>query len=381
MDTRHPESGSNPTGEGANGSAMVRFERVSKTFTGGPTPVLAVDGVSLEIRAGEFFTLLGSSGCGKTTLLRMLGGFETPTAGRIHLGGEDVTDIPPHRRPVNTVFQNYALFPHRTVAGNIAFGLEMLGRSKSEIAHSVGALLKLVQMDGLGDRRIDQLSGGQQQRVAFARALAPGPKVLLLDEPLSALDAKLRKEMRAELRRLKQATGLTFVFVTHDQEEALTMSDRIGVMHQGRLLQVGTPTEIYDRPVSRFVAQFVGETNLLSAELVEVRGQVGVVRLPGGPLQEVLLPEGDWTLGKVTVAVRPEFVRLGETASGIAMTGTVESVDYLGTALQVRLRMEDGGVMTARLQAEAMPMALLPPGAMVPVSLEPKALRMVRDTD
>jgi spermidine/putrescine transport system ATP-binding protein len=356
---------------------MVRFEAVSKSFESGAGPVVAVDAVSLEIRGGEFFTLLGPSGCGKTTLLRMLGGFEIPTQGRVYLGPDDVTDLPPHRRPVNTVFQNYALFPHRTVAGNIAFGLEMLGRSKAEIVRSVEALLKLVQMEGLGDRRIEQLSGGQQQRVALARALALEPKVLLLDEPLSALDAKLRKDMRTELRRLKQATGLTFVFVTHDQEEALAMSDRIGVMHQGRLLQVGTPGEIYDRPVSRFVAQFVGEINLLSAELVEVRGEVGVVKLGSGRLREVSLPKGEWRLGQVTAAVRPEFVRWGDSATGIPMTGTVESVDYLGTASQVRLRMDDGSALTARWHAEFNVKAPLGPGVRAPTIIDGEVIGVI----
>lgn len=336
------------TAESARGTT-VRFEGIQKVFDGQPQRVVAVDEVSLEIRAGEFFTLLGPSGCGKTTLLRMLGGFEAPTRGRIFLGAEDVTDDPPHRRPVNTVFQNYALFPHRTAAGNIAFGLEMLGRPRPEIAATVERLLRLVQMEGLGDRRIEQLSGGQQQRVALARALAPGPRVLLLDEPLSALDARLRKDMRSELRRLKEATGLTFVFVTHDQEEALAMSDRIGVMNRGRLLQVGSPNEIYQRPTSRFVAQFVGETNVLEAELIEVRGTIGVVRWRGGRPMEIALQGNGWAPGKVTLAVRPEFVRLSVDTVDRDGSGIVETSEYLGMTAQLQVRLTDGTRILARL--------------------------------
>lgn len=336
------------TAESARGTT-VRFEGIQKVFDGQPQRVVAVDEVSLEIRAGEFFTLLGPSGCGKTTLLRMLGGFEAPTRGRIFLGAEDVTDDPPHRRPVNTVFQNYALFPHRTAAGNIAFGLEMLGRPRPEIAATVERLLRLVQMEGLGDRRIEQLSGGQQQRVALARALAPGPRVLLLDEPLSALDARLRKDMRSELRRLKEATGLTFVFVTHDQEEALAMSDRIGVMNRGRLLQVGSPNEIYQRPTSRFVAQFVGETNVLEAELIEVRGTIGVVRWRGERPMEIALQGNGWAPGKVTLAVRPEFVRLSVDTVDSDGSGIVETSEYLGMTAQLQVRLTDGTRILARL--------------------------------
>ncbi|MBL9136867.1 MAG: ABC transporter ATP-binding protein [Verrucomicrobiales bacterium] len=357
----------------------VRFDSVRKVFNSGHQPVVAVDNVELEIRGGEFFTLLGPSGCGKTTLLRMLGGFESPTSGRIFLGSEDVTDLPPHRRPVNTVFQNYALFPHRTAAGNIAFGLEMLGRPRSEIDAVVGRLLALVQMEGLGDRRIAELSGGQQQRVALARALAPEPKVLLLDEPLSALDAKLRRDMRSELRRLKEATGLTFVFVTHDQEEALAMSDRIGVMHQGRLLQVGTPSEIYEQPSSRFVAQFVGETNFLEAELLELRGKVGVVRWGRGKVREIALTGSGWNLGKVTLAVRPEFARVDAHLAEADSRGTVESVEYLGTATQVRVRFADGTSFLARLPVDQRMANGWTVGTAVDVALVPAGVRVLKE--
>ncbi len=249
----------------AFGSIAVEARNVVKTFGQGGAAVRALDDVSIEIRRGEFFTLLGPSGCGKTTLLRLIAGFDMPTGGSILLEGEDITYLPPNQRPVNTVFQSYALFPHLTVAQNIAFGLEMQGRPKAEVKATVERMLALVKLEALAGRKTSQLSGGQQQRVALARALAPAPKVLLLDEPLSALDLKLRKDMQIELKRLQTETGITFVFVTHDQEEALTMSDRIGVMSAGKLQQVGSPREIYNRPVNRFVASFIGETNFLPA--------------------------------------------------------------------------------------------------------------------
>jgi spermidine/putrescine transport system ATP-binding protein len=237
----------------------IEVVKVSKIFGSGEGQVAALDTVSVSIRENEFFTLLGPSGCGKTTLLRLIAGFDFPTAGEILLYGQDIAPLPPFKRPVNTVFQSYALFPHMTVAENIGFGLEMLGKPKAEIKARVDAMLKLVKMEALSARRTSQISGGQQQRVALARALAPQPKVLLLDEPLSALDYKLRKEMQIELKRLQHETGITFIFVTHDQEEALTMSDRIAVMSSGKILQVGSPRDIYDRPSERFVAALKGE--------------------------------------------------------------------------------------------------------------------------
>jgi spermidine/putrescine transport system ATP-binding protein len=248
-----------------DGSLAIEAVGVTKRFGSGGHAVLALDGVDLEIRENEFFTLLGPSGCGKTTLLRLIAGFEQPTAGEIRLQGEPITHLPPYRRPVNTVFQSYALFPHLSIGRNVSFGLEMQGREKDAILARVGEVLRLVHLEGYDDRMPAQLSGGQQQRVALARALANQPRVLLLDEPLSALDRKLRKGMQLELKRLQTETGLTFVFVTHDQDEALTMSDRIAVMRDGHVLQVGSPEEIYERPNSRFVADFIGETNLLAA--------------------------------------------------------------------------------------------------------------------
>lgn len=232
----------------------IGIKDVSKVFGQGDSAFTAVARVNINIRENELFTLLGPSGCGKTTLLRMIAGFEFPTDGEILLHGENIADMPPFRRPINTVFQNYALFPHMTVADNIGFGLRMLGKSKAEVSERVNAMLRLVKMEPMAGRRTSEISGGQQQRVALARALAPQPKVLLLDEPLSALDYKLRKEMQLELKRMQHETGITFIFVTHDQEEALTMSDRIAVMSKGQVLQVGSPRDIYDAPSDRFVA-------------------------------------------------------------------------------------------------------------------------------
>ena len=248
-------------------AAAVEAKGVTKVFGAGQDAVRALDGVSVTIRQNEFFTLLGPSGCGKTTLLRLIAGFEFPTEGEILLYGEDIAPLPPFKRPVNTVFQNYSLFPHMTVAQNIGFGLEMLGKPKAEVEARVSEMLRLVRMEQLRNRKTSQISGGQQQRVALARALAPQPKVLLLDEPLSALDYKLRKDMQIELKRLQNETGITFIFVTHDQEEALTMSDRIAVMSKGHILQVGNPRNIYDHPAERFVANFIGETNFLEGEI------------------------------------------------------------------------------------------------------------------
>ena len=236
----------------ASGQPAIEAKGVTKLFQGaGQDAVKALDNVSVAIRENEFFTLLGPSGCGKTTLLRLIAGFDFPTEGEILLHGHNIAPLPPYKRPVNTVFQSYALFPHMTVGQNIAFGLEMLGRPRDDIEARVSEMLKLVQMQELRNRKTSQISGGQQQRVALARALAPQPKVLLLDEPLSALDYKLRKDMQIELKRLQHETGITFIFVTHDQEEALTMSDRIAVMSRGKILQVGSPRDIYDHPSER----------------------------------------------------------------------------------------------------------------------------------
>ncbi|MBB6340444.1 spermidine/putrescine transport system ATP-binding protein [Pseudomonas fluvialis] len=300
-------------------SSAISIESLSMEYGTPGSGHKALDDVSLEIRDNEFFTLLGPSGCGKTTLLRLIAGFEQPSAGIIRLYGEPMQDLPPFRRPVNTVFQSYALFPHMTVAQNIGFGLEMQGKPKAEIAATVERMLALVKLPHVAERRADQLSGGQQQRIALARALASRPKVLLLDESLSALDMKLRKDMQIELKRLQAETGITFIFVTHDQEEALTMSDRIAVMSQGRILQVGSPTEIYEAPVNRTVADFIGETNFLAADAF-----ASGVRLADGQLLSVVSP----TPGPVTLAIRPERISLQDSGD---LQGEVEEVVYIGT--------------------------------------------------
>jgi spermidine/putrescine transport system ATP-binding protein len=333
----------------APGRNAIEVRGVSKLFGTGETQVAALDNVSVAIRENEFFTLLGPSGCGKTTLLRLIAGFDYPTEGEILLYGQDIAPLPPFKRPVNTVFQSYALFPHMTVGQNIGFGLEMLGKSKAEVEARVSAMLKLVRMEALKDRRISQISGGQQQRVALARALAPQPKVLLLDEPLSALDYKLRKEMQIELKRLQGETGITFIFVTHDQEEALAMSDRIAVMSGGKILQVGTPWEIYDRPAERFVADFIGETNFLVGEVRSVEGEAATVALSSGAEISSTFPSGTKPQGPVTVVIRPEHAQTVEPGAGL-LSGTVSNVVYLGTDTHIHLTLDDGTPFVVRQQ-------------------------------
>jgi spermidine/putrescine transport system ATP-binding protein len=303
--------------------------------------VRAVDGVSLEVRAGEFFSLLGPSGCGKTTTLRMIGGFELPTSGRVLLRGEDVTDEPPDKRPVNMVFQNYALFPHLDVGDNIGFGLKRRHVPKAEITRRVGEALELVNLTGYEGRKPNQLSGGQQQRVALARALVNEPNVLLLDEPLGALDLKLRRRLQLELKRIQSEVGITFVYVTHDQEEALTMSDRIAVMHAGKVEQLGTPEELYERPTSRFVADFIGSTNLLRGR-IEADGRV---RLTSGEFVPVA-HDGMATGTDVEISVRPEAIALVPTAAEGAIAATVEQTAYLGNTISYQLRTVGGVALT-----------------------------------
>jgi spermidine/putrescine transport system ATP-binding protein len=303
----------------------VELSDVTKAFG----EIIAVERMSLSISDGEFFSLLGPSGCGKTTTLRMIAGFERPTVGEVYIKSQPMAQIPAYRRPVNTVFQNYALFPHMTVAQNVAFGLEMKKIAKSEIQRRVSEILELVQLPGMGDRRPKQLSGGQQQRVALARALVNRPDVLLLDEPLGALDLKLRKAMQLELKQIQSEVGITFIYVTHDQEEALTMSDRIAVMSDGLVQQVGLPRDIYEHPANRFVADFIGETNFISGEVCElaemVTVRVGEVELSGSANGHAIA-KGE----QVTLAIRPEKINLypqGEielTKSGLDLEGLVE---------------------------------------------------------
>ena len=330
--------------------AAVEAQGVTKVFGAGDDRVVALDDVSVTIRENEFFTLLGPSGCGKTTLLRLVAGFDHPTAGRILLTGEDISSLPPYRRPVNTVFQNYALFPHMTVADNIGFGLKMQDKPKAEIEAAVDEMLRLVRMEELKHRQTSQISGGQQQRVALARALAPHPKVLLLDEPLSALDLKLRKEMQIELKRLQHETGITFVFVTHDQEEALTMSDRVAVMNRGRILQIGSPRDIYERPAERFVANFIGETNYIEAEVVSAAEGEATVRLLSGATATATAPAGWAPQGSVTVVVRPEHARLGKAGDAAPLSGRLENIVYFGTDTHYHLRLTDGAPFVVRMQ-------------------------------
>lgn len=338
---------------------------VGKIYGAGAGAVTALGDVSIAIKTGEFFTLLGPSGCGKTTLLRCIAGFETPTSGSIFLSGADITFTPPNQRPVNTVFQSYALFPHLTVAENVGFGLKMLGKPAAEISTSVARVLALVKLEDFADRLPAQLSGGQQQRVALARALAPEPQVLLLDEPLSALDLKLRKEMQSELKRLQTETGITFVFVTHDQEEALTMSNRIGVMSAGALLQVGTPHQIYDQPVNRFVADFIGETNFLPG-----RVEAGKIRIGTGDLLEVAA--GDHQ-GDITLAIRPEQIRL--VPPGAGLPAKVADTTYLGTDTHYTLALGDGSTLVARVQSNAAQSFAV--GEPVSVAIDPGTVRVL----
>lgn len=327
--------------------AAVELTGVTKRFG----EVVAVDDVGLQIGEGEFFSLLGPSGCGKTTTLRMIAGLEFPTQGSVRIYGEEMGVRPPNKRPVNTVFQSYALFPHMTVFRNVAFGLQMRKVPSAEIAERVKTAVELVRLGGMEQRKPGQLSGGQQQRVALARALVNQPRVLLLDEPLGALDLKLRQAMQVELKDLQERLGITFVYVTHDQEEALTMSDRIGIMHQGKLLQVGTPEEIYEHPRTRFIADFIGETNFLP---VVVAGP-GEVRLPGGDLIKAMTRSLAGT--EATLAIRPEKLSICRQCDAVApglnrVAGVVKRRVYLGNSLYYHI---DLGTTTIRSRHENAP--------------------------
>ena len=342
----------------------VELVAISKEFRGRQQDVLAVRDLSLSVAPGEFFALLGPSGCGKTTTLRMIAGFEQPTEGQVLIRGVAMQGIPPFHRPVNTVFQDYALFPHMTVTQNVEFGLRMAGLARDVAEGRAAKALDLVQLPGVGSRRPRQLSGGQQQRVALARALVNEPAVLLLDEPLGALDLKLRKQMQFELKAMQQRLGISFIYVTHDQEEAMTMADRIGVMHDGRLLQIGTPEEIYDQPVDRFVADFIGETNFLEGQLEAISAERGSVRTQEGALLlQGTLPKERVSAGAgVTLTIRPEKLTLLQADAQVAaesadsgaetalLPATVAATSYIGTDTRYEVELAGGARLTVRLQ-------------------------------
>ncbi|MGY2903314.1 ABC transporter ATP-binding protein [Bradyrhizobium sp. URHC0002] len=333
---------------------LLRIEGVSKTFGN----FRAVDRLSLDIGAGEFFALLGPSGCGKTTLLRMLAGFETPDEGRILLGGRDIAPVLPHERPVNMMFQNYALFPHLNVRDNIAFGLKRAGMPRAAIDTRVAEMVALVKLDGMEKRKPDQLSGGQRQRVALARSLARRPKVLLLDEPLAALDKKLRESTQLELMELQRRLGMTFIVVTHDQEEAMTMANRIGVMDAGRLEQVATPRDLYEAPATRWVAAFVGDVNLFDGEVTSHEHHRLTVATGDGGAMVVAEPRQAVSKTVVTVAIRPEKVKLSRRgpASDAAnsqainrLEGVVTDVGYLGGSTVYKIKLDSGAVVRSSM--------------------------------
>jgi spermidine/putrescine transport system ATP-binding protein len=333
--------------------ADVRLERVTKQFG----DFTAVDDLSLTIREREFFSLLGPSGCGKTTTLRMIGGFEEVSSGTVYLGDADITELPPFKRPVNTVFQSYALFPHLDVFENIGFGLRRRKTPTAEIRHQVEFMLRLVDLEGYERRKPNQLSGGQQQRVALARALVNNPSVLLLDEPLGALDLKLRKQMQVELKRIQSEIGITFIFVTHDQEEAMTMSDRIAVMRHGHIEQLGAPEDLYERPATTFVAGFLGVSNLLDGEVLARGGELIDVRLADGTV--VRAPgNGKGPGAAVRIGIRPEKLRVGHAgqegatvaAETNALEGTVVDASYIGVSTQYLVQTPDGHMLTVYAQ-------------------------------
>ena len=355
----------------------VRLVDLVKRFA----DVTAVAGINLEMPSGEFFSLLGPSGCGKTTTLRLIAGFERPDEGQILLDGVDMAQTPPHKRNVNTVFQNYALFPHLTVADNVGFGLRYKDVSKPEARKKISDALALVRLEGLERRRPSQLSGGQQQRVALARALILNPAVLLLDEPLGALDAKLRKALQIELKALQEEVGITFIYVTHDQEEALTMSDRLAVMSNGRVEQIGTPSQIYEEPRTAYVADFLGVSNLMDARAEGTDGN-GRCRVRLGEF-ELVASQGEIDArGGVKVTIRPERVRiesLGSTGEN-RVPAMVERVVYVGSIMQVILHLAPGRTLQAWVQNQGEDLGF-DQGAAVSVHLPADALRVLADTE
>jgi spermidine/putrescine ABC transporter ATP-binding subunit len=333
-------------------TSIVSLDQVSKIYPSMNGDVYAVRNVTIDIQPGEFYSLLGSSGSGKTTTLRLIGGFEIPEYGQVYISGDEVTTLPPYRRNVHTVFQSYALFPHMSVFQNIAYSLTLTKVPREEIGTRVAEALRMFRIETLGDRRPAQLSGGQQQRVALARALISRPKVLLLDEPLSALDAKIRDEVRQELRQLQKQIDLTFIYVTHDQEEALALSDRIAVMHNGHVEQVGTPKQIYNCPASRFVAQFIGKANFLAGKVVECSSEMIHVEVQGVVVRATAPHDRPSVGDTVTVMIRPEQLKLGNQADNQAenqISGKPIGITYVGQLLEIQLETAIGKLTVTQL--------------------------------
>jgi len=360
----------------SDGKPVISVEHVTKRYG----DFVAVKDMSFEIRQGEFFSMLGPSGCGKTTMLRMIAGFEDVTSGSLKLEGVDVVGVPPYRRSVNTVFQNYALFPHLSVFDNVAFGPRIRQLDKAQLDKRVREMLDVVRLGDFAKRMPSQLSGGQRQRVALARALVNHPSALLLDEPLSALDAELRRQMQIELKRIQRDVGITFVFVTHDQEEALTMSDRIAVMSKGRLEQVGTPEEIYDEPATAFVARFIGSANLIPVVVERAGGGRVTFQLPGGRLGEAAMGARTFTPGRdALLMIRPERLEVGPhepTADRLGLPVTCTDLVFQGAMLRCALRDPDGGELIDYLEASRQQPGVKP-GASLWVSWEPDAARLL----
>jgi putrescine transport system ATP-binding protein len=371
--------GASAPGQG-NGDpeTLIRFEGITKRFG----PLTAVNGVTLDIRHGEFFCLLGPSGCGKSTLLRVLAGFEVADGGRILLDGRDIAGDPPYLRPFNMMFQSYALFPHLTVAGNIAYGLKQGGTARADIARRVGELLQLVRLPDLGERYPAQISGGQRQRVALARALARNPRVLLLDEPLGALDRRLREETQAELKALQHRLGTTFIMVTHDQDEAMSMADRIGVMEAGRMAQVGQPRELYERPASRFVASFLGDVNFAEARVLGREGDLIRVATDWAPQPLLVVPgaiAGE-AGAAATLAVRPEKVTIATNAEADPgpnrFSARILGESYLGGETIYRVEAAGGHVLRVS-RSNAAGLSELPKGASVTLAFSPESAMLL----
>ena len=350
----------------------IDIQNVTKMFG----EFTALKDVSLDIRDNEFFTLLGPSGCGKTTLLRLIAGFEAVSQGAIMLYGQNIADLMPNKRPINTVFQNYALFPHMNVTDNVMFGLLRLGQEKTNAKRRVSEVLELVRLSDFADRMPNQLSGGQQQRVALARALAPSPRVLLLDEPLSALDLKLRQAVRLELQQIQIQTGITFIFVTHDQEEALTMSDRIAVIDGGRVQQVGSAREIYEAPENKFVADFIGETNLIDVNVSNLEAGKGSCSLPSGEKITCSAAKGA-RAGPGHLSVRPERIKISASSKSL-LEGTAVRHIYLGTDLHIEVKLSTGGNVTIRMQNSTQ-IQIPDVGQSVGLDFDPSSARLLVD--